>query len=130
MSARVFGRRKITEVAFPSNKVHLYETFARHFGRQGLFYAYEDAKNPLLFFDGSVQNKTTADSGKGVSPAAPARVFPITFQFTPGAWEEPVRGGGFYPQAESTVFGHYRWTRGGLQGVDFGAPEINTRGWR
>ncbi len=126
----IFGRRRLTEVAFPAGKVHLYETFARHFGKQGLFYAYQDAKNPLLFFDGSVQNKRTADSGRGFNTGNPSRVFPIQFNFIPARWEEPVQGGGYYPERQSTLFGHYRWTRGGLRGVDFGAPEISTRDWR
>jgi len=130
MSNGIFGRRKLTEVAFPAAKVHLYETFARHFGKQGLFYAYQAAKNPLLFFDGSVQNKRTADSGRGFNPGNPSRAFPLLFNFIPAQWEEPVQGGGYYPDFESVVYGHYRWTRGGLRGVDFGAPEISTRDWR
>jgi len=121
-----FGRRFVTDVAFPSQKVHLYETFARHFGKLPQFYAFETARAPLLFFDASVSVRNTADSGRGVDPMTPSRVFPITFRFEPGAWEEPVLGAG----QSTTVYGHVRWTRGGLKGIDFGGPEFNTSSWR
>jgi hypothetical protein len=116
----------VTDVSFPSQKVHLYETFARHFGKQPQFYAFETARAPLLFFDASVSVRNTADSGRGVDPATPRRVFPITFRFEPGSWEEPVLGAG----QSTTVYGHYRWTRGGLKGIDYGGPEFNTTNWR
>jgi hypothetical protein len=121
-----FGRRKLTDVQYPALKVHLYETFARHFGRTPYYYAFEQARNPLLFFDGSVVNRVTRDAGRGVDPIRPGRVFPITFEFVPGDWEGPVVGAG----ASTVVYGYYRWTRGGLKGVDFGGPEYNTASWR
>ncbi|MFZ4573267.1 MAG: type II secretion system protein [Phycisphaerales bacterium] len=125
-SGKIFGRRKLTDVAFPSSKVHLYETFARHFGKTPMFYAFEQARGPLLFFDGSASVRTTADTGRGVDPLAPSRAFAFSFAFTPGAWEAPVVGYG----ADTNVYGHFRWTRGGLKGVDVGGPEFNTASWR
>ncbi len=125
-SGQMFGRRKLTDVQFTSSKVHLYETFARHFGKVPMFYAFQQARSPLLFFDGSASVRTTSDSGRGVDPLTPSRAFPMTFAFTPGDWEAPVLGAG----ASTTVYGHFRWTRGGLRGVDFGGPEFNTASWR
>lgn len=127
--AGVFNQRRITDVAFASNKVHLYETFARHAGRNNLFYAFPDARAPLAFFDGSVRVKRTADAGRGFNPAIPSSIFPIQMQYIPGYWEEPIPGMGYFPPAQAYVFGYYRWTRGGLQGSDFGG-ELNTSNWR
>ncbi len=124
----MFGRRRLTEVNFPSNKVHLYETFARHTGRYNLFYAFPEARAPLAFFDGSVRVKRTADAGRGFNPATPMNVFPIQMAYIPGLWEEPIPGRGYAP-AQVYVQGYYRWTRGGLQGSDFGG-ELNTSNWR
>lgn len=129
-SQDMFGRRKLTEVNFPSQKVHLYETFARHRGRQALFYAYEEAVSPFLFFDASVVVRRTGEGNKGFSTLNPSSPFPTSFQFIPREWEAPVRGGGYAPQFSSIVVGYFRWTRGGLQGVDFKGPELNTSSWR
>jgi len=123
-----FGRRKLTEVVFPSQKVHHYETFARHAGKHVLFYAYPEAKSPLLFFDASVVVRQTANANKGYRPATPSNPLHTQFFFTPGPWEAPVRGGGFSPD-QSLVDGYFRWTRGGLQGVDFGGKEVSTLTW-
>jgi prepilin-type N-terminal cleavage/methylation domain-containing protein len=125
----IFGKRKLSEVRFPSQKVHLHETFGRHFGKQAMFYAYEETRSPLLFLDGSVSVRVTGNSGKGWDPGNPRYVFPLRFQFVPGPWEGPVRGGGFYPPSSAYVNGHYRWTRGGLQGLDYGGKELDTRNW-
>ncbi len=129
-SANIFGRRVLPEVTFPAQKVHLYETFARHSGKQGLFYAYPQATNPLLFFDSSVVNRKTGDCNRGFDPATPLSPFAILFDYIPGRWEEPVPGGGFYPPDSSRLFGYYRWTRAGLRGVDFAGKETSTAGWR
>lgn len=123
-----FGKRVLTEVTFPSNKVHLYETYTRHFGKQGLYHALTQAKNPLAFFDGSVRVKATADAGRGFNPAAPSSPFGMAYALIPGQWEEPIPGLGFNPPATLNVFGYYRWTRGGLRGSDFGG-EIKTTNW-
>ncbi|GJQ29403.1 MAG: hypothetical protein HBSAPP03_12870 [Phycisphaerae bacterium] len=123
-----FGKRVLTEVHFPSNKVHLYETYTRHFGRQGHYYALTQARSALTFFDGSVRVKATADAGRGFNPATPASPFAMTYALIPGEWEEPIPGLGFNPPASLTVFGYFRWTRGGLRGSDFGG-EIKTNTW-
>lgn len=124
----VFGRRKLSDVAFTSQKVHLYETYARHFSKRGLFYAFPQATNPLLFFDSSVVNRKTGDAGRGFQPNNPSGLFPTTFSVIPGQWEEPLPGGAFAPSS-AMVYGYYRWTRGGLQGLDYGGKELKTSTW-
>src|SRR5690606_31344141 len=49
------GNKKLGEVAFPSNKVHMHDSHQRHMSNKGhLYYAYTSSRLPLLFFDGSV----------------------------------------------------------------------------
>jgi prepilin-type N-terminal cleavage/methylation domain-containing protein len=130
MSADIFGRRRMGDVSFPSQKVHHHETFARHSGKRSLFYAYPEAKSPLLFFDQSVVMRRTGDANKGFDPSQPFRSFPTRFRYIPGLWEVPTPSGGFYPPFEDLLDGYFRWTRGGLQGIDYGGAELITTGWR
>ncbi len=118
------GRRKLNEVAFPSQKVLQFEFISRHSGKRALFYAYPDAVVPLLFWDGSVRTKKTGDANQGFQPNSPANVFPTQFRYDPTILgvEPPTRSG----QPFDIVKGYYRWTRGGLKGVDFGGREIST----
>ncbi len=107
--------RRATEVSFPSSKAHMFDTFDRHFsGEDGYYFFNTDARQPILFFDGSVQVRTTSDANPGFRPRDPGSPEPTMITITiPG-----VRIDEF--------FGYYRWTRGGLRGVDFGGSEINT----
>lgn len=119
------GRRNLHEVAFPSQKVHVLEFHDRHHGRRELFYAYPDAKANVLFFDSSVRTPTTADTNRGFVPNSPSYPLPTRYRYNPKIL-------GFEPPAKTNdplgdwVEGHYRWTRGGLRGVDIGGEEINT----
>ncbi|MCW5776991.1 MAG: prepilin-type N-terminal cleavage/methylation domain-containing protein [Phycisphaeraceae bacterium] len=119
------GRRKLHEVAFPAQKVHVLEFHDRHNGRRDLYHAYEDARANQLFFDASVRARLTADSNPGFYPPMPSRVEPTWYRYNPAIL-------GFEPPAKTTdpqgdlVLGHYRWTRGGLKGLDYGGEEINT----
>jgi prepilin-type N-terminal cleavage/methylation domain-containing protein len=113
-------------VAFPSNKVHMMDSHQRHFSNKPpRFYAYTDARQPLLFFDGSVRTEITDDSNEGWNPTKPTAVGApggvTRMRYDPSPWEGSKPLG-----AESLVIGHYRWTRGGLAGVDFGGSEVDT----
>lgn len=128
--------RRFTDVTFPSGKVHMMDDYDRHFAtsshpffedfyhtaangvtyytEEALYYAFPEAKQPLLFFDGSVVDRVTRDSNPGFDPWNPA---------DPGSsiinWGHPM-------PLRTTVQGYYRWTRGGLRGIDFGGSEIST----
>ncbi len=128
------GKRKMGEVAFPSQKVQMHDSADRHHRKnKQLFYAFQDAKVPLLFFDQSVRTKRTgvpafdssagawkgSPSNPGFNPDAPTSNFPMSFTYDGAArpWDpqEIVTG---------TVMGFYRWCRRGLRGVDFEGYEI------
>ncbi|MEQ8770403.1 MAG: prepilin-type N-terminal cleavage/methylation domain-containing protein [Phycisphaerales bacterium] len=113
------GYRKYTQVAFPGGKVYMFEEFDRFTSSDGIAWMYPEAKCNLLFFDGSVRGESSAASNPGWNPATPdilwrqkwvpLDTFPTHHKGEPGdLW-----------------FQYYRWTREGLQGIDYGGSEIN-----
>ncbi len=117
------GRRKFTQVAHPSGKVMMFEEFDRFQDPAGLYFAYPEAKCNLAFFDGSVRNLQTADANPGwnaedgqqgdmwVQRYVPLDTFPL-----------PKTGLG----ETKEYCMRYRWTRYGLQGIDYGGEDIGT----
>lgn len=116
------GGLRLSDVLFPGQKVHMKDPEQRHFGRRRFFYAYPGARQPLLAFDSSVIVRVTQETNPGWKPNAPEDPDPTRFSYYPGAWSAPTTHGGALEQ----VIGYYRWTRGGLRGVDFGGREVGT----
>jgi prepilin-type N-terminal cleavage/methylation domain-containing protein len=122
------GNRKISDVDYPSQKVFMHDSHQRHYTKRQLYYAYEQARQPLLHFDSSVVTRVTKRSNLGWQPNSPADPEPTYFTYAPEmndaryAWEPPTASG----EPSDTLAGYYRWTRGGLKGIDFGGSEIDT----
>jgi len=117
------GGRKLIEVNFPSQKVAWFEFHDRHVSGEGVFHAYPQAKCSVQMFDGSVSARLTSDSNPGGQPNSPRLPDPVEYWYAPDlTFEPPTLSGGHHDE----VIGHYKWTRGGLRGVDFGGSEINT----
>ncbi|MEZ6241752.1 MAG: prepilin-type N-terminal cleavage/methylation domain-containing protein [Phycisphaerales bacterium] len=115
------GGRKLTEVAFPANKVAWFEFHDRHSKSPGIFFAYKEAKSSMLFFDGHAGAESTSECNEGGRPNQPNLDQPTVFQYHPDlTWEPPTQSG----DAAEQVIGHYRWTKFGLKGVDYGGEEI------
>jgi hypothetical protein len=113
------GRRKYTQVAFPSGKVLQFEEFDRLSSSRDLYYLYPDANINLSFFDGSVRRERTADANPGWNPVTPDQEF--RQQYVPiDQFPIPKTGLG----ETDTYCARYRWTRFGLRGIDFGGKEI------
>jgi len=98
----------------------MFEEFDRFSDSAGLYFAYPEAKCNLAFFDGSVRNEQTADANPGWNPDEPEQpawtqiYVPLdTFPLPKGGTNDPTQ----YCQ-------RYRWTRYGLQGIDFGGEDI------
>jgi len=109
-SSYLLSRRRVV-VAFPSSKVYMFDSYSRH-GKSSedqLFFI-PGTSQPILMFDGSVNRRETDDSNPGFQPLNPE---------DPGPTMIRVNDDELYP-------GVYRWTRGGLRGVDFGGKEIGT----
>lgn len=104
--------RRFTQVSYTSNKAYMFDTFDRHYADSDIFYFQPGGRQPVLFFDGSVSVKNTSDANLGFQPLNPSSPDPTLIQVT------GIEGSPFP--------GYYRWTRGGLRGLDFGGSEIST----
>jgi len=114
-SDELLGGRKMTEVKFPSQKVFMYEEFDRFSSKKGIYAAYPEAKINMAFFDGSVRQELVGDANSAFDEGNPD-----------GVWEQryvpldtfPVPMGGLGELTKLDL--RFRWTKGGLGGVDFG----------
>lgn len=103
-------------IAFPSQKAMVYD-WQSSLGASDRYFLDERASTSVLCADGSAELAGTSQSNPGWQPAAPGREAPLRFRYEPRAWE-PQAGAGEY------FIGHYRWTRCGAFGRDFGGPEL------
>ncbi len=115
------GGRTYTQVSFPAQKTFMFELHDRHTLNQGLFYFYPEAKSSQLFFDSSVRAEPTNEANPGFDPNNPTSADSFCQPYTPLSTDPPHYGD---PNSEYWV--RYRFTRGGLRGVDYGGSEINT----
>jgi hypothetical protein len=119
----ITGVRSIADVNFPANKAWIFDLYDRHFYRRTIWHAYDYAKQPLLFFDGSVSLRNTRDANRGWDPLNQNNQNGFTYyQYYPTEFEPPTVSGA----TADWVKGYFRWTRGGLRGCDFGGTEIRT----
>ena len=107
--------RRFTQVAFASSKAYMFDSYDRHFSSEpNTIYFEPDAAQPILFFDGSVSVRQTKDANVGFRPFQPTSPdSSMLNKSDPGDPEE------WFP-------GYYRFTRGGLTGIDFGGGEVGT----
>lgn len=116
------SQQLISIVTFPSQKVFLHEGHARHESRTQTYYAVPGAKVNVCFFDGSVAYKSNKLANRGWDPTHPTSSDGFQYDYLPDRWEAPAVS----PTGRDRVYGYYRYTRGGLRGIDFGGGEINT----
>lgn len=117
-TATRLGKRRYAEVAFPQNKAMMYDNYAQHQKRK-LYYAYDEATQPILFADTSVNEKASRDCNNGWDPNVGSR-FPTRILYIPElAWEPPTRSG----TPQEYVNGNQQWTQTGLYGADWGLEE-------
>ena len=121
-AARV-GDIQMSSVAYTANKVHMMDAHQRHFSNARPYFGLTTGvcRQPLLFFDGSVNVKVTSDSNPGWNPGQNVQPCDL-FNYNPSSWEPPTTSGNFV----DFCYGFYRWTRMGLRGVDFGGLPIDT----
>lgn len=109
------GPSPISSVAFPSSKVHVFDSNQRHYGGLDLYYAYAESRQPMLFFDGSVNVRVSGDANTPWTPNEPNLPTAQAFAYAPPAWEPGTLSG----QSADQVVDRFRWTRDGLLGRDF-----------
>ncbi|MCB9844424.1 MAG: prepilin-type N-terminal cleavage/methylation domain-containing protein [Phycisphaeraceae bacterium] len=124
-TANQLGDLRMADVDFPGKKVAWMDSAQRHFGAKDIYYGYPQARVTLLMFDGSVNVFYTYEANQGWNPAAGTLTSPSLYFYSPSEWEPELPNGGWDPPYDRLP-GYYRWTRGGLKGVDFGSQEIDT----
>jgi prepilin-type N-terminal cleavage/methylation domain-containing protein len=113
--------RDFAEVAFPANKVYFFEEFDREQPGDPYF-GYDHARPEKLMFDGSVNAFASGDATPSWNAANGKQVW--TQRYIPldtFPTELPGREGDLISQ-------RYRWTLGGLSGVDYATPISSRRG--
>jgi len=111
------GKNKMVDVRFPSAKVQAHDGFDRHSGKTELFFLDPRAKQPLLLFDQSVNQRETRRAYPGWNPQFPTSPITTTVNYTP---RSPGLGEWMPNYALPGQPGRYQWTRAGLRGADFG----------
>jgi type II secretory pathway pseudopilin PulG len=110
----IYGQRNLSEVAFPSLKVHVFEQNDFHRNAGDPFYAYDQAECNQLFFDGSVDDQRSSTAEAGWDPSNPDDPDTFYYRYTPLS-TEPIPLG----DPETLLPVRYRFTRGGLTGFDY-----------
>lgn len=114
-------QRRLDEVQFPADKAHMWDRYQRHFGPEVLYFAYRDARLPVLMADGSVSVRSTSSANPSFNPAIPSsNAETVTNYFPNTVWEPPTRNGVYQEQVRM----YLRFTRGGLRGRDFNGPTV------
>ena len=115
------GSQPFSNVQFTSSKVWAHADADYYFSREELYYPDDEARVTALFYDGSVNIVRTKEANVGWRPGfQTSRAF-TTMTYIPSPWEPQVT-----PDNPRGYTGYFRWTRGGLKGIDFGGPEIST----
>jgi len=114
------GKRRLTDVFFPSKKDQMNEDIGRHSGKNWQYYAVDSCTFNMLFFDQHSRAVASNEVLPGFRPDTPRATLPTVMGYTAYAWEAP------YPVAGTVCTMKCRFTRAGLQGVDIATTQ--TRG--
>jgi len=108
----VLGGRRMSEVAFPAQKVHMHEEFDFEQKRYPWF-AYDLSRPEKLMFDGSINSEESRRSNHSYFPGG-GTMWEQTY-IPLDAHAIPL--GGLNDSTQLSL--RYRWTRFGLQGADY-----------
>ncbi len=112
------GRRTLSEVRYPSHKVHMFDSAQWQGARSPIYWGYDFARVPMVFVDGSAHVRASRQSNPGFNPSTPTSLFPLVTTYAPQAWEPPVINN------LTNLTGRYYWTRNGLGGRDYDGLEV------
>ena len=124
------GKRVQTDVAFPGNKIVMFDWGSRHFTKKNIYFNYESARQPFLFFDTSVRVKATGESNRGwdhtnaTTQINPRAYWDYTYNNNGLLWAPGYADGTHGTTAARFPAAYFAATRGGLRGADFGAADI------
>jgi prepilin-type N-terminal cleavage/methylation domain-containing protein len=113
------GRRRLSDLRFPSLKVLYFERFSHH-GSRLAYFTYPDADVLVTLGDGSTRRLKTQETNEGGYLLADGTIQRSTISYSPlPARSEPAWPGG--PVAQPP---HYASTVGGMKGCDYGSNEV------
>lgn len=126
-SVGVLGKRLLTDVRFPAQKVQLFDSISRHDGKVRFWYAVPQSRQPLMAFDQSVVTRRTRETNPGADPNRLNLPTPGVYtidqsQLDQRPWD---RNDLQATVGIANLRRHYQFTRGGLKGVDF--PGVQDR---
>jgi hypothetical protein len=112
-----FGGRRISDIAYPAQKVYMYEQYGRHVTKFAYtqFYAFPTAKPVVQMFDNSCSIRQTDGANLGCNPNSGVAV-QVPYNPLPGT-PDPM------PPAGTMTYLYYQYTKAGLQGRDFVGQE-------
>lgn len=128
------GGRKIGDVIYPSSKVLFFDDFQRHHTQFTRYHALPNSVNEALFFDSSVRTLKSSNANRGFLPNSPT-VYPsgptsfngiTTYTYAPATYEPSALDSS--DNQDNSLAGYYKWTRGGLRGVDTNGREVSSGG--
>jgi prepilin-type N-terminal cleavage/methylation domain-containing protein len=123
-----FGGRKLSDIAYPSGKVQMYEQFGRHSQKAfdyRTFFGFDTAKCKVQMFDASVSQRASRDANLGCDPNTLIAPTAPWIPYAPGSpsLDPNPPGGNAYTHV------YFQYTRSGLQGTDFSGTEVKTMGY-
>ncbi len=120
------GKRRMDQVAFPGQKVVMYDDASRHFSPRQVYWGFPGYKQPALMFDGTTQTIHTGaanlgfDHNQGLSNPAT-----YSYNYTNAAWM-PQKPESITTPGYLFSFASWATTRAGLEGRDINGPEVFT----
>ena len=122
------GGRRLSEVGFPSQKVHMHEDVGRTNARTEYFFTHPFAKTTNIMYDASVRTEAAERMNLG-GHAGPNRTSLVDAPIVYAA--SPNHGFGLWPDTSlPTRPGRQRWTAFGLKGIDVGGTDAFPPGFR
>jgi prepilin-type N-terminal cleavage/methylation domain-containing protein len=118
------GGRLMTDVRFPGEKIMTFDRGSRHYTKKTIYWNFDDARQPFAFFDSSVRVKVTGDANRGWNynnPRDMSATYSYSYNNTSTEWFPALRDGTRGSAGFQAAY--FATTRGGLEGVDFGAAE-------
>jgi len=114
-----WGRRQLDQIAFPAQKVMMYEQYSRH-QKKSAFFTHREAILPVLLGDASTRNVRAGDANPGGYWTVTGGKVAAMITFAANVGDPP------WPDNSSTTQpARFAWTFRGLQGTDIGGREAN-----
>ncbi|MBL8990128.1 MAG: type II secretion system protein [Phycisphaerae bacterium] len=113
------GDKKVADVAFPNQKVLVFDPYQRHFGKNQPYFTHPSCRTVAAFYDASVRVISTSSVNHGGYRAAG----PVGNRRAPVTYDNGVGPIPWIDNSNLTQPGRMRWTLGGFKGVDISSDK-------